>query len=47
MYTIIKDLSYNAKNKDTKPVPRIWLDANTLKAFRNKERRPGYRPYYI
>ena len=30
MYTIIKDLSYNAKNKDTKPVPRIWLDAKQL-----------------
>ena len=33
MYTIIKDLSYNAKNKDTKPVPRIWLDAKQLKPF--------------
>jgi hypothetical protein len=33
MHTIIKDLSYNAKNKDTKPVPRIWLDAKELKPF--------------
>ena len=33
MHTIIKDLSYNAKNKDTKPVPRFWLDAKELKPF--------------
>ena len=45
MYTIIKDLSFNAKNKDTKPVPRIWLYAKQLKPFGIKK--GDNETYYI